>query len=108
MQLAAEHDGYFGRGQIYIDLQNAKRELPLILSDKTVKKGTLLGFRNVEPMWTTPVTFNALDPADPYFYNPQRWWVMGQDTHSSRLLTIITRPVPDMLKPAFNFGGISL
>jgi phage-related protein (TIGR01555 family) len=28
--------------------------------------------------------------------------------HASRLLTIITRPLPDMLKPAYNFSGISM
>ena len=34
--------------------------------------------------------------------------MIGQKVHSSRLLTIVTRPLPDILKPAFNFAGMSL
>src|SRR5690606_1356003 len=43
-----------------------------------------------------------------YFYNPPTWWVLGQEIHSTRLLNVITRPLPDIIKPAFNFAGISL
>jgi phage-related protein (TIGR01555 family) len=33
---------------------------------------------------------------------------MGKEVHSSRLLTFVSRPVPDLLKPAYAFGGLSL
>lgn len=33
---------------------------------------------------------------------------MGKTVHASRMLDLISRPVPDMLKPAYNFGGLSL
>ncbi|MTV78262.1 DUF1073 domain-containing protein, partial [Streptococcus pneumoniae] len=36
------------------------------------------------------------------------WFVMGKATHSSRLLSFMARPVTDLLKPAYNFGGMSL
>ena len=81
---------------------------PLILSDKTIAKGAKFKLRVVEPMWTTPNVFNASDPSAPDFYRPTKWWMMGKTVHASRLITIITRPVPDMLKPAFNFSGISM
>lgn len=55
-----------------------------------------------------PSAYNALDPTAPDFYNPSTWWVLGREMHASRLLTIITRPLPDMLKPAYNFSGISM
>lgn len=108
---ALEHDGFFGRGQIYINIDNClpeKRNLPLVISDKTIKQGSLKGFANIEPIWTTPQNYDTVDPTDFAFYNPQAWWVLGTNTHSDRLLTIVSREVPDMLKAAYNFGGLSL
>lgn len=107
-QKAAEHDCFFGRGQIFIDIDGAKRDKPLILDPRTVKQGTLKRIVPVEAVWTTPAAFNALDPAAPDFYKPPSWFMLGQHVHSSRLLTIVTRELPDTLKPAFNFAGMSL
>ena len=33
---------------------------------------------------------------------------MGKNVHASRLLMFSSRPVPDMLKASYNFGGLSL
>ncbi|WP_236273086.1 anti-CBASS protein Acb1 family protein, partial [Escherichia coli] len=41
-------------------------------------------------------------------FKPKQWWVLGKNVHHSRLLTLVMRPVPDMLKPAYNFYGISM
>ena len=108
IQQAASHDALFGRGQIFIELRGHDRADPLVLSSATVAKGSLVRVSAVEAMWTTPSAYNALDPAAPDFYKPTSWYMLGKQVHASRLLTIITRPVADMLKPAFNFGGISL
>jgi phage-related protein (TIGR01555 family) len=108
---AALHDGFFGRAQIYVDLKgadDATKKLPLIYAPATVKKGSLLGFKNVEPMWTTPFAYNSNDPLARDFYKPTAWYVLGKQVHASRLLTMISREVPDLLKPAYNFGGQSL
>ncbi|HJW07445.1 MAG TPA: DUF1073 domain-containing protein [Rhodanobacter sp.] len=108
MQRAAEHDCYFGRGQIFIDIAGADRAMPLILDPRTVKQGSLNRIVAVEAMWTTPSAYNALDPAAPDFYRPSGWFMLGQQVHASRLMTVVTRPLTDQLKPAFNFGGMSL
>ena len=107
-QRVCEQDCYFGRGQIFIDIDGQDRETPLVLDRRTIRKGSLKGVRSVEAIWTTPAMYNALDPADPSFYKPNAWFMLGQHVHASRLLTVVTRPLPDMLKPAFNFSGISL
>lgn len=104
----AEHDAFFGRGQIALDIDGQDREMPLVLSNKTIKKGANVRIKNVEPLWTTPAAYNALDPLAADFYKPSKWFMLGKQIHASRLLTIITRELPDMLKPAFNFGGMSL
>jgi uncharacterized protein len=108
IRLAAEQDAFYGSGQILIDLKGHDVKTPLILDPRTIKKGSLESFRVCEPIWTTPLMYNALDPSKPDFYKPSSWWVMGQHWHASRMLIIITRWVPDILKPAFNFSGISL
>ncbi len=108
------HDGFFGRGQLYVHVKgqdtDQRRKLPLIVDDKgaTITKGSLLGFKPVEPMWTTPYMYNSLDPTLSNFYKPDWWYVLGKQTHSSRLLTFVSRPLPDILKPAYNFSGMSL
>lgn len=109
----SEKDGFFGRAQLFIDVQHGStpseeaRQLPLVVDPKSIPKGSLRGFKVIEPMWTTPYTYNATDPTRQDFYKPRAWFVMGQRTHASRLLTFISREVPDMLKPAYNFGGLS-
>lgn len=107
-QKLAEHDCYFGRGQFSINIDGADESLPLVISPKTIKKGSLRSFTAIEPMWTSPSAYNAIDPTAPDFYVPREWFILGKRIHASRLLTITTRPLPDMLKPAFNFSGMSL
>ena len=107
-QRAAEHDCYFGRAQIFLEIDGADRKTPLILDPRTIKKGSLSRVVPVEAVWTTPAGYNALDPAAPDFYKPSSWFMLGQEVHASRLMTVVTRPLPDILKPAFNFAGMSL
>ena len=107
---AIETDGLFGRGQILVQIKDHDGKLanPLLLTEKTITKGSLKALVNIEPMWTTPAPYNAIDPTLPDFYKPKAWYVMAQEIHASRLFTLISRPVPDMLKPAYNFGGVSM
>lgn len=108
IQRAAEHDAYFGRAQIFIDIQGHNPTRPLKISPKTIAKDSTVRFCTVEAIWTTPSVYNAMDPTAPDFYRPTKWYVMGKEIHASRLMTVVTRPLPDMLKPAFNFSGMSL
>lgn len=115
---AAEHDGYFGGGQIYIDVQSAKGvsawtdpvelQSKLFLSDKKIKKGSLKGFTVIEPVWTYPVVYNTDNPMSPDFYKPTEWFVMAKTVNASRMLDFVSREVPDLLKAAYNFRGLSL
>ena len=108
IQKIAEHDCLFGRGQIFIGIRGADNKTPLVIDKRTIKLGSFDNLKAVEPIWTTPSAYNALDPMAPDFYKPSQWWVLGQQVHASRLYTLITRPLPDILKPAYNFAGMSL
>lgn len=104
-----EHDGFYGRGQLYFDIgQDFDNDQPLAISNKTIKQGSLKRLVNVEPMWTAANQYNADNPLNKNFYKPSSWFLFGKTIHDDRLITVISRPVPDMLKPVYNFGGISL
>lgn len=112
-----EHDGFFGRGHLFIDLGKSDDRDEMLspigngrddASKGKVKKGSLKRFAPVEPVWTYPLQYNSIDPISPDWYVPTTWSVMSRSAHSSRLLTLIARQVPDLFKPSFSFGGLSL
>lgn len=109
---ANQIDSFFGRSQIYIDIEGSEdpkvKAQPLTIDSKTIAKGSLRGFKVIEPIWTTPLSYNSSDATAPDFYRPIAWFVLGMRVHHTRLITLVSRPVPDILKPAYNFGGVSL
>ena len=110
MRRHLETEMFFGRSQLSIEIKGHedKKYTPLVIGPESLKKGSLNGFTLIEPIWTTPSMYNAHDPAAPDFFVPSKWFVMGKEVHADRLLTLIMRPVPDMLKPAYNFSGLSM
>lgn len=106
-------DGLMGIGHLYIDIDGIKDyrdelELPLAIDVAKIKKGKFKGLIRVEPIWTYPATYNADDPLRSDFFRPTSWYVMGKKVHKSRLLTFVSREVPDFIKPIYSFGGLSL
>lgn len=103
------HDGFYGVGHIAIDIKdNDDTTLPILLDAKSIPKGSLRAFRNIEPMWVTPIMWNSSDPLSESFYVPETWVTLDRTMHRTRLLQVISREVPDIIKPAYNFGGISM
>jgi phage-related protein (TIGR01555 family) len=105
---AALHDGLFGRGHIYIDVGGKNTAATLPLTPVSIKKGTEVRLRTVEPVWTYPGSYEANNPLDQDFYRPTSWWVMGKTVDRTRLMTLIGREMPDLLKPAYGFAGLSM
>ena len=109
---AAEQDGFYGIGLIYVDTgasdNPAELRTELALDPDKMKKDSLKGFRIVEPIWTYPGPWNSTDPLHPHYYNPASWLVMSKEVHCSRLMRFVSRELPDVLKPAYQFGGLSL
>jgi len=107
---AAIHDGFFGRAQLFVDL--SEQEGPgleiALFEDASIVRGKLRKFKLVEAMFTYPNSYSASNPLRDDYFNPSSWFVMGQKVHASRLLTFVGRPLPDILKPAYNFGGMSM
>jgi phage-related protein (TIGR01555 family) len=113
----AEVEGYFGRAHLYLDTGDtdnpAELKTPIGNGDNKIskekfKRGSLKRLAVIEPVWTYPASYNSNNPLKPDWYNPQMWFVMKNEIHVSRCLRFVAREVPDMLKPAYSFGGLSL
>ena len=113
----AEHDGFFGRAHLYLDIAGSDDDVELTAgignganeaSRLKVGKGTLRGIRPVEAVWCYPLDYQTNNPLRADWYKPKAWGVMGKTVHASRLLTFVGREVSDLLKPAYSFGGLSM
>ena len=108
---SAEKDGFFGRCQIFMDFgQTDGPELgyPILLNKFSVRRDSLRALKIIEPITTYPAVYNSSWPLKQDYYVPSSWWVYGQEVSATRMLTFVSRPLPDLLKPVFNFSGMSL
>lgn len=114
----SEQDGFFGRSHLYLDTGDTEdaKELvkPLgngrdkVSREKISRQHPLKELRTVEPVWCYPQSYDSINPLKKDWYNPRQWFCMGQEIHATRLLKFVAREVPDILKPSYNFGGLSL
>lgn len=104
------HDQAFGRAHPFFKIKGDDQimDTPLVPRPYTVPKGSFQGLRVVEPYWVTPNNYNSINPVADDFYKPSTWWMIGTEVHATRLHTIVSRPVGDMLKPTYSFAGISM
>lgn len=120
---AFAQDGFMGISHLYLDIKGVNVENPrdpelsmdigngrddMTSAKFKGKTGFLQGLRTIEAIWCYPTVYNAINPLVKTWYDPQVWYVMGSQVHKSRLLPMIGRPVPDILRPAYAFGGLSL
>jgi hypothetical protein len=125
----ALNDGFFGRAHIFLDFGLPDRPGPTNFGDLDVKEELAMPVGNgrdtlsqakcspelplkriiaVEPTWAYPANYDASNPLSEDWYYPVTWYVQQNEVHRERFLTFVARPVPDMLKPAYAFGGLSL
>lgn len=75
-----------------------------------VRPDSYKGMAQVDPYWCVPeLDAEAVqDPASEFFYEPTWWIINGQRYHRSHLCIFRANEVPDMLKPVYRYGGISV
>lgn len=75
-----------------------------------VGRGMYLGMSQIDPQWITPeLTGPSLaDPTSPMFYEPEYYNVYNQRIHRSHLHKYVPYPVPNILKPRYQYGGASV
>ena len=107
---AAEMCGFFGGCFLFVDVGEADENLatPLVLDPATFKIGSLKALRMVEPYLVSPGYYNSVDPMKSDYFKPDLWYVQGKPVHISRLLKFSENELSSLLKPAYNFFGLSL
>lgn len=75
-----------------------------------VKQNSFKGLQVIEPFWVRPeLDFeSASDPTSSYYFIPTWYVINGKRVHRSWVLRSVYCEVPDLLKPTYYFGGLSL
>lgn len=75
-----------------------------------IAPGSYKGISQIDPYWIAPeLDYSAAaNPAGRHFYEPTYWNINGRRYHRSHLIVLKTNEVPDILKPAYFFGGVPL
>lgn len=75
-----------------------------------IKPGSYEGIVQVDPYWCMPLLSMeaAADPTSMHFYEPEWWLIRGQKFHRTHLCIFRNGEVPDVLKPMYNYGGVSV
>lgn len=102
--------GLMGGSYLFIDTgwedKNLKDPLNKTSKSQELKVGKTLEFRVIDPIFTTPQSFNATNPLKGDFYKPSVFYVMSTPVHRSRLIRFVENELPDIMKPSYNFLGI--
>lgn len=108
VRIAHQKTILFGGAMMYPKLQGDDKYLDkeLIMSKHTIKSIRYL--KVIEPIYAVPTSFNASDPLSKYFYTPEIWSICGQPVHISRMAHFMANDAPILLKPVYQFFGISV
>ncbi len=75
-----------------------------------ITAGSYRGITQIDPYWITPILSGeaAVNAASRHFYEPTWWQVQGKKIHRSHLIIYRGAEVPDILKPTYLYGGLSV
>lgn len=103
---AATLCGYFGGCLVFIDDGTDDKDLASAMDNKSLS-GSVKNFTVIEPINVYPGIYNSSNPLRSDYFKPQTWFVLGREVHYTRLLYFSSDEVGVLLKPAYNFFGIS-
>jgi phage-related protein (TIGR01555 family) len=75
-----------------------------------ITPGSYKGISQIDPYWIAPQLDqeSASDPSAISFYEPTWWTIGGKKIHKSHLIIMRGDEVPDILKPTYLYGGVSV
>lgn len=106
----------FGGAFLHLDFENDLQdgttqntlEKELILSFEKLSVVKLKRFNVVEPCLISPYEVNTTNPLKPDYMKPSKWYLPNAGVISStRLIPFVISEAPDLIKPIYNFLGIS-
>ena len=98
----------FGGALVFIDTNTDDYNLPLYRKFETMIKNPLQDLKVIEPYLASPYEVNTINPLNSDYMRPKKWYISGGGVvDSSRIETLIFNEAPDLIKPIYNFLGIS-
>jgi phage-related protein (TIGR01555 family) len=75
-----------------------------------VTLGSYKGISQIDPSWVAPILDqqSVASPASKDFYEPTWWQINGKMYHRTHFTIVRYVELPDILKPSYQYGGISL
>jgi phage-related protein (TIGR01555 family) len=75
-----------------------------------VTPGSYRGISQIDPYWVSPVLSDRTtsDVSSIDFYEPTWWQIEARKIHKSHFVIFRTDEVPDILKPTYYYGGVSV
>lgn len=104
----------YGTAFLYLSTNGDNDTLATPLNIKDFKGGNNIGnlidnLVVVEPYMLGASEVDSMNPLNPAYMKPRSWYVGGFGAvHHTRLLQLSFFEVPNLIKPLFNYGGISL
>lgn len=99
----------FGGVGVYLAFKGNQELSKEVIISKETRENKLLALRVVEAWLFAPSEVNFSNPLENDYMKPKKWYVSGAGmVHNSRLLTLQFFEVADLIKPLYNFMGISL
>ncbi len=102
---------YGGRLALFIvETSNPKEWYENPFNIDGVTKGMYKGIKQIDPQWVTAdlTDANIQDPASMAFYEPTYYAIGGRKYHKSHFIKFVPFPVPNVLKPLYNYFGVSV
>lgn len=100
----------FGGALIFIDINAKDLAEPLYDKAKIMSKNKIQGFRVIPPYLCGASEVETANPLNADFMKPKKWYIAGNSgvVDSSRVIPLVMFDAPSLIKPLFNFFGISL
>ena len=100
----------FGGALIFIDVNADDLSAPLYDKAKILSQNTIKGLRVIPPYLCGASEVETANPLNADFMKPKKWYVSGNAgvIDTSRVIPLTIFESPTLIKPLFNFFGISL
>lgn len=107
---AIETSLIYGGALIFLDTFSADDlNEPLYLKKEILSQNKLKGFRVVPPYLIGASEVETSNPLSYDYMKPKKWFISGNGVvDSSRFLSLVIFEAPTLLKPLYNFLGISI
>lgn len=99
----------YGNALFFIDADSKDLSKPLYESINVMETNPVRGFKVVAPYGTGAVDVETANMLSQDYMIPKKWYVQGGGVvDASRFENLIIFKAPELIKPMYNFGGISM